>query len=164
MYDEQYVISIFTEQDELNLKYRSLFTSQLQRAPNTKISHDRKLNSQSGTNETLEKYRHVNKINEQTETSLNSDAIKFQCQETLPLHNQSKLSTASIEEEMDRGYLHWGATAEVMEIIRRRERCPETRWLVERRLEIARPGTMRRRYDQNTQRTIWVPSRPASRK
>ena len=46
-----------------------------------------------------------------------------------------------------------------MEIIQR-EKSPETRRLVDRRLEIARPGMMRRRYDQNAQRTIWVPSRP----
>ena len=49
------------------------------------------------------------------------------------------------------------------EIIRRREKSPETRRLVERRLEMARPGMMRRRYDQNAQRTIWVPSRPNKR-
>ena len=61
---------------------------------------------------------------------------------------------------MDRDYFHWGATTEIMEIIRRREKSPETKRLVERRLEIARPGMMRRRYDQNAQRTIWVPSRP----
>ena len=64
---------------------------------------------------------------------------------------------------MDRDYFHWGATTEIMEIIRRREKSPETRRLVERRLEIARPGMMRRRYDQNAQRTIWVPSRPNNR-
>ena len=64
---------------------------------------------------------------------------------------------------MDRDYFHWGATAEIMQIIQRREKSPETRRLVERRLEIARPGTMRRRYDQNAQRTIWVPSRPTKR-
>ena len=110
---------------------------------------------QSGTNRTFEKNRHVNKIDEQMETSPNSDAI-----ETLPLHNYSKLSAASIEEEMDCDSFHWGATAEVVEIIRRRDKSPETRRLVERKLEIARPGTMRRRYNQNAQRTIWVPSRP----
>ena len=50
-----------------------------------------------------------------------------------------------------------------MQIIQRREKSPETRRLVERRLEIARPGTMKRRYYQNAQRTIWVPSRPNKR-
>ena len=64
---------------------------------------------------------------------------------------------------MDRDYFHWGATAVIMEIIRRREKSPETRRLVERRLETARPGMMTRRYDQNAQRTIWVPSRPNKR-
>ena len=50
-----------------------------------------------------------------------------------------------------------------MDINQRREKSPATRRLVERRLEIARPGMMRRRYDQNAQRTIWVPSRPNKR-
>ena len=58
---------------------------------------------------------------------------------------------------MDREYFHWGATTEIMEIIQRREKSPETRRLVERRLEIARQGMMRSRYDQNAQRTSWVP-------
>ena len=105
----------------------------------------------------------MNKTNERTETSPNSDAIEFKRQETLPLHNHLKPATASIEKEMDRDYFHWGATAEIMQIIQRREKSPETRRLVERRLEIARPGTMRRRYDQTAQQTIFVPSRPNKR-
>ena len=56
-----------------------------------------------------------------------------------------------------------GATTEKMEIIRRREKIRETRRLVERQLEIARPCMMRRRYNQNAQKTIWVPSRPNKR-
>ena len=108
MYDEQYVISILTEQAELNLKYGRVFTNELQRTPNTKITHDCKSNSQSETNRTFEKNRHVNKINERTETSPNNDAINFKRQETLPLRNHPKLSTSSIEEEMDRDFFHWG--------------------------------------------------------
>ena len=65
--------------------------------------------------------------------------------------------------EMDRDYFHWGATAEKMEIIRRRRKSPETLRLVERRLEISRPGTLRRKFDINAQRQIWVPSRPNKR-
>ena len=49
--------------------------------------------------------------------------------------------------EMDRDYFHWGATAEIMEIIRRRRKSPETIRLVERGLEISRPGTMRGKSD-----------------
>ena len=90
MYDEQYVMNILTEQAELNLKYGRVFTNELQRTPNTKITHDCKSNSQSETNRTSEKNRHVNKINERTETSPNSDAIKFKRQETLPLRNHPK--------------------------------------------------------------------------
>ena len=64
---------------------------------------------------------------------------------------------------MDRDYFHRGATAEIMEIIRRRRKNPETLRLVERQLEISRPGTMRRKFDMNAERQIWVPSRPNKR-
>ena len=64
---------------------------------------------------------------------------------------------------MDRDYFHWGATTEIMEIIRRRRKSSETLRLVERRLEISRPGTLRRKIDLNAQRQIWVPSRPNKR-
>ena len=122
IYDEQYVINTLTEQAELNLKYGRVFTNQLQRAPNTKITHDCKLSGQSGTNRTFEKNRHVNKTNEQTLTSPNSDAIELKRQEALPLHNHLKSATASIGEEIDRDYFHRGATAEIMQIIQRREK------------------------------------------
>ena len=65
--------------------------------------------------------------------------------------------------DMDCDYFPWRATFEIMEIIRRRRKIPETLRLVERRLEISRPGTMRRNVDLNAQRQIWVPSRPNKR-
>ena len=64
---------------------------------------------------------------------------------------------------MDRDYFHWGATTEIMEIFRGRRKSQETLRLVERRLEISRPGTVRRKFDLNAQRQIWVPSRPNKR-
>ena len=123
---------------------------------------ERKLNHESEANRTFVKKRHVNKINEQAETNPNNDAIKFKPQKELPLRKFQTLQTSSTE-EMDRDYFHWGATTEIMEIIKRREKSPETERLMERRLQIARPGMTRRRYDQNAQRTIWVPSRPNKR-
>ena len=69
----------------------------------------------------------------------------------------------TFKKEIDRDYFHWGTTAEIMEIIRRRRKSPGTLRLVERRLEILRQGTMRRKFDMNAQRQIWVPSRPNKR-
>ena len=74
----------------------------------------------------------------------------------------SKVTIIDIRRNRPR-ILPLGATTEIMEIIRRQEKSQETRKLVERRLEIARPGMMRRRYAQNAQRTIWVPSRSNKR-
>ena len=65
---------------------------------------------------------------------------------------------------MDReNFYHWGATREIMDIIRRRNNSPETRKLVEQRNALSRTGTLRRRYDQQTQRTVFAPSRPNKR-
>ena len=59
---------------------------------------------------------------------------------------------------------HWGATPEILEIIRRRNKSPETRRLVERREALAKPGTLRRRYDTQSQRLIFTPSTPKKRR
>ena len=50
-----------------------------------------------------------------------------------------------------------------MDIIRKRNKSPETRRFVERREALAKPGTMRRRYDTQSQRMILTPSRPIKR-
>ena len=58
---------------------------------------------------------------------------------------------------------NWGATREIMKMIRKRNNSPEARRLVEQRNALSRPGTMRRRYDHQTQRTVFAPSRPNKR-
>ena len=57
-------------------------------------------------------------------------------------------------------FYHWGATREIMDIIRKRNKSLETRRLVELRNALSKPGTLRRRYDPHTQRTIFAPTRP----
>ena len=54
---------------------------------------------------------------------------------------------------------HWGATPEIMEIIQRRDNSPNTRKLVERRIEIVKPGAMRIKRD-NHGGEHWTPRRP----
>ena len=62
---------------------------------------------------------------------------------------------------MDREtFYQWGSTREIMKVIRRRKKCPEMRRRVEQRNALSRPGTLRRRYDHQSQRTIFAPSRP----
>ena len=67
-------------------------------------------------------------------------------------------------EKLDReNFYHWGATLEIMDSIRRRNNGPETRRVMEQRNALSRPGTLRRRYDHQTQRTVFAPSRPNKR-
>ena len=112
----------------------------------------------------------MNKMNKQTNSAPNKRQRKAQTESSIRYLNSNSNQNSNLlnnlplfKNEMDRDYFHWGATAEIMEIIRRRRKSPETLRLVERRLEISRPGTMRRKFDMNAQRQIWVPSRPNKR-
>ena len=65
---------------------------------------------------------------------------------------------------MDReNFNHWGATREVMEIIRRRNNSPETRRLIEQPNGLSWPGTVRRQYDHYLQGKVFAPTRPNER-
>ena len=76
----------------------------------------------------------------------------------------SQTSNTENFDNMDReNFYHWGATCEIMDIIRRRNNSPESRRLVDQRNALSRPGTLRRRYDHQTQRTVFAPSRPNKR-
>ena len=61
-------------------------------------------------------------------------------------------------------FYHWEATQEIMAIIRRRNNIPETRRLVEQQNGLTRPGTLKRRYDHQSQKkTIFALFRPNKR-
>ena len=168
VYDEQYVINILSEQAELNLKYGSLFVDQLHNASKRNKMNETKSDDHSKHNRTFENNRDVNKNRDQARFTSNNSREKLKPESKIrnaTLH-QNSISNSNLilpfKNEMDREYFHWGATTEIMEIIRRRRKSPETLRLVERRLEISRPG-MRRKFDMNAQRQIWVPSRPNKR-
>ena len=121
-------------------------------------------------NRTFEKNRDVNKNNEQAKSASNKPRQKAKTESSirnlnLNLTPNSKLPNelSLFKSEINRDCFHCGATAEVMEIIRRRRKNPETLRLVERRLEIARAGTMRPKFDMNAQRQIQVPTMPNKR-
>ena len=55
---------------------------------------------------------------------------------------------------------HWGADDDIMAIINRRDKSPETAELVRRRIILARPGVMRPHWNKNLGREIYIPGRP----
>ena len=118
--------------------------------PRAKMS---KKNDQSHANRTFQNKGHVKKINENEKTTSGQSEIST-------AKTSSNLKEEDIERMNRENLYHWGATREIMAIIIRRNKSPETRRLVERRKALARPGTMRRRYDPQSQRMIFTPSRP----
>ena len=162
-YTAKYVINILAEQANLNLKYGPLFADQPNRSKtiterkkkDSEIHTQRKIN-QSQTNEISENEKHVNEIEQKKITTSRQSEI------SIPKFN--KPSDKTENDKMDReNFYHWGATREILDIIRRRNNSPETRRLVEQRNTLSRPRTLRRRYDHQTQRTIFAPSRPNKR-
>ena len=55
---------------------------------------------------------------------------------------------------------HWGANDEIMKIINRRDNSPETKELVERRIELTKPGHMRYQWHKKLDKEILLPRRP----
>ena len=55
---------------------------------------------------------------------------------------------------------HWGAEQEIVAIINRSDKSPETSELVTTRIDLAIPGAMRPLWNKNLGREIFVPSRP----
>ena len=171
VYDEQYVINILSEQAELNAKYGTLFADQSQIAPERNKTTKEHLNNQSHQNRIFENNRDVNKINKQTNSASNKRQQKAKTESSIRNLNSNSNQNSNLlhnlplfKSEMDRDYFHWGATAEIMEIMQRRRKSPETLRLVERRLEISRPLTMRRKFDMYAQRQIWVRTKGAAKK
>ena len=147
----------------MNAKYGSLFDSQSERSKqdtetkqNQSENKIEQSNDQSHQNRTFHNKHHVNKTNNSEKTTSGQSKI-----------NTAKTNsniTSEENEKMNRENLyHWGATREIMDIIRKRNKSPETRRLLERREDLAKPGTMRRRYDTQSQRMIFTPSRPNKR-
>ena len=131
-YDEEYVINILTEHAELNAKYGSLFDSQsdhnkqdTETKRNTSENENEQKNDQSHANKTFQNKGHVNKINESEKTTSGQSEISTS-------KTSSNLKEENIEKMNRENLYHWGATREIMEIIRRRNKSPETRRLVER--------------------------------
>ena len=176
-YDEEYVINILSEQAKLNIKYGPIFADQSKCEKTTtetmnETSEERNENCthQSQSNRTFQNKSGVNKRNRSVKVTSGQSEIsasKSSCKLKQQSNNiqKKKLSTSNPEiTDMDReNFYHWGATREIMEIIRERKKSPETRRLVELRNALSKPGTLRRRYDPHTQRTIFAPTRPNKR-
>ena len=156
-YEEEYVINILTEHAELNMKHGPIFADQSERTENRTRLHNHKTETQneskanqSQTNRIFENKNNVNKIEQSKITTSGQSDIS-----TLKTSHKSIIE---IKDKMDReNFYHWGATREIMDIIRRRNNSLETRRLVDQRIALSRPGTLRRRYDHQRQRTIFAP-------
>ena len=140
----------------MNAKYDSLFDSQSERSKqdtetkqNQSENKIEQSNDQSHQNRTFQNKHYVNKINNSEKTTSGQSEINTA--------KTSSNTTSDENEKMNRENLYdWGATREIMDLIGKRNKSPETRRLVERREALAKPGTMRRRYDTQSKDDIYT--------
>ena len=59
---------------------------------------------------------------------------------------------------------HWGADDDILAIVNKREKSPETVEIVRRSGELARPCAMRPHWNKNLGREIYIPRRPEENK
>ena len=103
------------------------------------------------------------KTSGQSEISVSKSSCKLK-QHSNTIQKKKLLNLISETTDLDRdNFYHWGATREIMDIIRKKNKSPETRRLVELKNALSKPRTLRRRYDPHTQRTIFAPTRPNKR-
>ena len=120
-YDEQYVINTLTEQADLNLKYGPLFADQSKRTKTKMKLH----------NNTTEIQNEAEKDQQMNGPSENTQNVNKNEQNEITTSGQSEISTpkfsckSTTEMKDNEIFYHWGATREIMEIIRRRNKSPE---------------------------------------
>ena len=120
----------------------------------TGTSHCKTNNGHS--NSTLTAYKTITDKNEKL-----TDPIQVANSEkkTMADTNNNRQNTDNFNRDSQLKH-HWGADDEIMRIINRRDNSPETKELVERRIELTRPGHMRHQWHKKLDREILLPRRP----
>ena len=144
----------------MNLKHGTFFADQSKHDKSkTEICGDATETKDERNENQSQTSRNFENISSRNEIELNKLTTSGQSDISTP--KSSHFLSQQNSEKMDReNFYHWGAIREIMDNIRRRNNSPETRRLIEQRNALSRPGTLRRRYDHQTQRTVFAPSRP----
>ena len=120
----------------------------------TGTSHCKTNNGHS--NSTLTAYKTITDRNEQI-TNLPRTANSEK--KTMADNNNNRQKTDKFNRDSQLKY-HWGADDKIMKIMNRRDNSPETKELVERRIELTKPGHMRYQWHKKLDREILLPRRP----
>ena len=109
-------------------------------------------NNQSQPDRTFQNNRNRSEKNTFGQSKISASKSSCKLKQHSNNTKKKKLTNSNREiTDMDRdNFYHWGATREIMDIIRRRNKSLETRRLVELRNALSKPGTLRRRYDPHT--------------
>ena len=162
IHNEEYVINILAELFQLNHKYGQLLnadrkfrstgqsanlTLKANRELSNEIAPPKKFNSDANSKDfTREQAQTINSINTQFNPITKSNNFDF--------------TDSKMEKQFNYKYRHWGGNKIVMDIIKKREKSPETVRLIERRAEITKPENLQSKFDSNLNRKMWVPRRP----
>ena len=153
-YEEKFVINAIAHLATVNGRVGRIFDQS--ENSNTANMHDTR--TRTGTRYSKTNTNHSNSNANQINNTIH-DNCKSHIELTMDNNNNSR-QTPDRFALNDKLKYHWGADNEIMKIINRRDNSPETQELVERRIELTRPGHMRHHCLKKLEREILLPRRP----
>ena len=154
-YEEEFVINAIAQLATVNGRIGRIFDQS--ENSNTTNMHDTRY-SWTGTRYSKTNTNHSNLTANQI-----NNAIHDNCKSHTELKMDNNNNNRQIPDQFasnDKLKYHWGADDEIMKIINRKDNSPETQELVERRIELTRPGHMRHHWHKKLEREILLPRRP----
>ena len=152
-YEEEFVINAIAQLATVNGRIGLIFDQS--ENSNTANMHDTR--TRIGTRYSKTNTNHFNLTANQINNTIH-DNRKSHIELTMDNNNNNRQIPDRFTLNVKLKY-HWGADDKIMKIINRRDNSPETQELVERRIELTRPGHMRH-WHKKLEREIILPRRP----
>ena len=153
-FEEEFVINAIAQLATVNGRIGRIFDQ----SENNNTANMQDTRSRTGTRYSKTNTNHSNLTANQINNTIH-DNRKSHIELTMDNNNNNRQIPDRFAVN-DKLKYHWGADDEIMKIINRRDNSPETQELVERRIELTRPGHMRHHWHKKLEREILLPRRP----
>ena len=154
-YEEEFVINAIAQLATVNGRIGRIFDQS--ENSNTANMHDTRTRTGSRNSKTNTNHSNLNSTANQINNTIHGNR-KTHIELTMD-NNNNKQQIPDRFALNDKLKYHWGADDEIMKIINRRDNSTETQELVERRIELTRPGHMQHHWQKKLEREILLPRR-----
>ena len=155
-YEEEFVINAIAQLATVNSRIGRI--SDQSENTNTANMHDTHKQTDARRCKTITKHSNLKLTANRINNNMYSEHKS--CTHSETMDNDNNRQNADRFTPDGRLKYHWGADDEIMKIINRRDNSLETKELIEKRIELTRPGHMRHQWHKKLERNILLPRRP----